>query len=70
MTVHVGNIYNTASGNVFLVESIDGPKAYIRNIRTNARSEVALYTVLNHFILIGTPYNQEPVNETDPVHGK
>lgn len=56
MTVHVGNIYNTTSGNVFMVESIDGPKAYIRNIRTNVRSEVALYTVLNHFILIGTPY--------------
>lgn len=58
MTVLVGNVYNTASGNVFTVESIDGPKAYIRNIRTNGSSEVALSTILNHFILIGTPYNE------------
>nr|DAG71665.1 MAG TPA: hypothetical protein [Caudoviricetes sp.] len=58
MTVLVGNVYNTTSGNVFVVERIDGPKAYIRNIRTNAKSEVALYTILNHFTLIGTPYNE------------
>lgn len=58
MTVQVGNIYNTTSGNVFIVKSIVGPKVYIRNLRTNARSEVALYTILNHFILIGTPYNE------------
>ena len=58
MTVQAGNIYNTASGNVFMVESIDGPKAYIRNIRTNDSSEAGLSTILNHFILIGTPYNE------------
>lgn len=58
MTIRVGNVYNTTSGNVFVVESIDGPKAYIRNIRTNTNSEVALYTILNHFILIGTPCNE------------
>lgn len=64
MTVLVGNIYNTTSGNVFLVEEIDGPKAYLRNIRTDLSSEASLSTILNNFILIGTPYNQEPVNET------
>lgn len=58
MTVQVGNTYNTTSGNVFVVESIDGPKAYIRNIRTDLSSEASLYTILNHFILIGTPYNE------------
>lgn len=58
MTVLVGNIYNTTSGNVFIVESIHDSKVYIRNIRTNASSEAALSTILNHFILIGTPYNE------------
>lgn len=58
MTVQVGNIYNTASGNVFKVEYVLGNKAYIRNIRSCESSEVSLYTILNHFILIGTPYNQ------------
>ena len=58
MTVQVGNVYNTASGNVFMVESIDGPKVYIRNIRTNASSEAGLSTIINHFILIGTPCNE------------
>lgn len=58
MTVVVGNVYNTASGNVFLVESIDGPKAYLRNIRTDLSSEAALSTILNNFVLIGTPYNE------------
>lgn len=58
MTVQVGNIYNTTSGNVFVVESIDGPKAYLRNIRTDLNSEASLSTIINHFILIGTPYNE------------
>ena len=58
MTVQVGNVYNTASGNVFMVERVVDSKAYVRNIRTDLSSEVALYTILNHFILIGTPCNE------------
>lgn len=58
MTVQVGNIYNTTSGNVFKVEYILDNKAYIRNIRSSESSEVALSTILNHFILIGTSYNE------------
>lgn len=64
MTVLVGNIYNTVSGNVYKVEYVLDNRAYIRNIRSCESSEVALSTILNHFILIGTPYNQESVNET------
>lgn len=64
MTVQVGNIYNTISGNVFVVESVHDSKVYLRNIRTDTSCEAALSTIINHFILIGTPYNQEPVNET------
>ena len=58
MTVQVGNVYNTTSGNVFIVESIHGSKVYIRNIRTDLSSEAALSTILNHFILIGKPYSE------------
>lgn len=58
MTVQVGNIYNTTSGNVFIVERVEDSKAYIRNIRTDLSSEASLYTILNHFTLIGTPYNE------------
>lgn len=58
MTVQVGNIYNTTSGNVFIVESIHGSKVFIRNIRYGGKGEVALSTVLNHFTLIGTPCNE------------
>lgn len=57
-SVQVGNIYNTTSGNVFIVESIHNSQVYIRNIRTDLSSEAALSTILNHFILIGTPYNE------------
>lgn len=68
--VKIGNIYRTPSGAVYVVREVGIRTVTAKNVRTGAEYIVRHAALALSYELIGIPYNQEPVNETDLVHGK
>lgn len=58
MTVAVGNIYNTSSGNMFQVSEIENNIVTLINIRSGVHSTSYISVITKNFILIGKPYKE------------
>lgn len=62
--IKVGNVYISPTGTAYIVYGVAASRVLIRNLRTGYTYGMQQAALFNLYELVGTPYNQEPVNET------